>query len=373
MHLTNPEYSNYDFLKLINAMMQSDDMLNLSQNPWLPLQVGKLMHWPVMGLLFMAGENPVAWFAAVNTGREWFAVPHFNNGSFWLDTTSLQGWLNEHLPDYQLEEKTFFNNFINKVQWFKRNSGNDQLWVISLEPRDFDPLPELGKSQPLLRHRCYLPLSPNTSGHKTDSLLRLENTVEQQWLSFHGQLRYKIGKCQRNGIEIRIGGIELLHDFYKAYRINIHHLGSMGLPEVFFKSLLEKYPGGISRVLVAFYKNEPVGSAIMITWLHFAENPWFATLRPYNRYYVSYLLHWEMIKLAIGDKCRQYSFGHSSKGSGVHRYKQQWGAFDRTIYMNSNEPVSDSLNKMQYLRHVIRLLPLSWVKQLDAFAAGRYY
>lgn len=373
MQFFRTNISTFDFEPLIVAMAESDSELNLSQNPFLPGLIGKTMNWPVVRLLFLAGDRPVAWFAAINTQKEWFSLPHFNNGAFWFHKTNLNNWILQHHPGYPIDDEIFFRHFINREKWYDKTSGLDQMWVVSLNPDDLDDWSQEYFSIPNLRYRCYLPLLPNTLGHKTDSLLRLKEKDDLQWKSFTRDVRYKIGKAARIGITIRGGGVELLEDFYTVYRRNIHQLGSIGLPFHFFSVLMTNYTGGTATVLVAYFGDKPVGSAILLSWLHYAENPWFATLRKFNRLFVSYSLHWEMIRLAIQDGCKVYSFGHSTKESGVHHYKHQWGALDRTIYLNSNEPLKDELKKIQYLRRIIRLLPLSFAKRMDALVAGKYY
>lgn len=373
MIIYNPDYSTYDFTNLINSMRRYDDLLNLGQNPWLPLQVSKAMQWKVAGVLFLAEKNPVAWFSAVFTGREFFSIPHFNNGSFWCDKVTLRQWLNNHSVNMHVNESIFFNRFINREQWFRFDIDNNQLTVISLEAKDFCSSVITANPLAILRYRCYLPLSAFHFNHKTDSVLKLEPTVEGQWRSFRRKIRYKIGKAERSGFVIRNDGIDLLNDFYEVYRKNIHHLGSMGLPIQFFQKLCENSFNGNMRIFVAYFNEKPVGSAILMSWLHFAENPWFASINAYNHFYLTYLLHWEMMKQAILSQCGRYSFGHSTIGSSVHYYKRQWGATDRTIFLNSSKKQSDNSGKIKYLRNVIRHLPLSLVKQLDKFIAKRFY
>jgi hypothetical protein len=80
-----------------------------------------------------------------------------------------------------------------------------------------------------------------------------------------------------------------------------------------------------------------------------------------------------MIKQSIAAGCSLYSFGYSTNESGTHRYKQQWGVTDRIIYLNSSEEITDRLAKKQYLRRIIKLIPMPLVRCFDRFIAGRYY
>lgn len=368
---SNPD--NYSYSILIKAIAGSGSEINLSQNPQLPLLIAKTMNWPVVSLLFLADEKPVGWFAALNTGKEWFSLPHYNNGAFCLDKPAIESWLVKHQVSAPIDGPWFFNHFVNKEEYFQRIQSASNLIVITLEPNDFKIILQPEQPNFRLRHRNYLPLSVNRLDHKTDSLLYLKESMDAQMNAFPAGINYKIRKALRNGVTTRTGGAELLNDFYQVYRQNIYHLGSFGLPKHFFEVLMNDYSGGKAQIVIADYHGKQVGGAILLTWLHFAENPWFATNRSHNHLYTSYLLHYEMMKSAIGAGCRIYSFGYSTKGSGVHRYKQQWGTTERTIFLNSNHPIADQLGKMQYLRRIIRKLPLPFTKLFDHYIATKYY
>lgn len=368
---TNP--GNYSYSRLIESIAGANSEINLSQNPELPALIGKTMNWPVVSLLFFADEQPVAWFSAVKTGKEWFSLPHYNNGAFWFGKKQLESWLVKNQRAVHVDESWFFDHFINKNEYFQTTNSASNLSIINLEPGDFMNVIQPVKPNFRFRHRSYLQLSENRLNHKTDSLLRLEESNDKQMNAFPSNINYKIRKALRNGITTRTGGIELLEDFYKVYRQNIYHLGSFGLPKHFFEMLMHDYSGGKAMIVIADFQGKPVGSAILLTWLHYAENPWFATHRSFNHLYTSYLLHSEMMKSAIEAGCRIYSFGYSTKGSGVHRFKQQWGTTDRTIFLNSNHPITDQIGKMQYLRGIIKKLPLAFSKLFDNYIATKYY
>jgi len=368
---TNP--GDYNYFKLIEAIAGAGYEINLSQNPQLPLLIAKTMKWQVESLLFLADEKPVGWFAALNTGKEWFSVPHFNNGAFWIDKQGLDHWLMKHQVSVPVDESWFFNHFVNREEYFQQIQSTYNLTVITLEPNDFKVIMQPGQTDFRLRHRSYLPFSISRLDHKTDSLLHLKENMDAQMVVFPSAISYKIRKAIRNGVTTRAGGVELLDDFYQVYRQNIYHLGSFGLPKRFFEVLMRDYSGGKAQIVIADYHGKPVGSAILLTWLHYAENPWFATQRSHNHLYTSYLLHYEMMKSAIGAGCRVYSFGYSNKGSGVHRFKKQWGTTDRTIFLNSNHRITDQLGKMQYLRRIIRKLPLAFSKLFDKYIATKFY
>lgn len=368
--ITNP--ATYDFTPLLAAITASGDEENLSLNPCLPFITGKAMGWPVTALLFEVNQTPVAWFAVLHTGKEWFSLPHYNNGAFWFDESGFNNLISKNQHPH-IDKRTFFELFILGGDGFDGSPKEDRLLIISPEPDKLNATAPLKTENERITQRSFSILSENYLSHKVDSSLKLAGSEETQCSLLHTGVRRKINKARKNGISIQTGGIELLKDFYSVYRRKIHELGSFGLPEDFFSLLLKDYQHGIIRIMIARHRGKVVGGALLMTTGGYAENPWFATLERHNRLYVSYLLHWEMIKTAIEAGCHTYSFGYSTRESGVHRYKQQWGTTDRTIFLNSTGPISDKLSKKQYLRSIIKRLPYSLIKKLDTYIAQRHY
>jgi hypothetical protein len=73
--------------------------------------------------------------------------------------------------------------------------------------------------------------------------------------------------------------------------------------------------------------------------------------------YASYVLHHAMIGDGINKKCHTYSFGRSTRRSGVHRFKQQWGAKDVPLMWAQYPAQKLNLRKQGWLGIVWKLLP----------------
>ena len=372
MRTTRLHPLDYDYRPLLQAMNAGGTCDNLSLNPCLPVITAKTMKWRSLSLLFVVAGKPLAWFSAINTGKEWFSLPHFNNGAYWFNHAALPSAIaqQEQAPN---DAVRFYQQFITGGDWFLQPPGEDQLWVIEMEEADFVQPEKPLKTSFELRVRHFLQLSSHNLSHKTDTRLALQSSPDQQLLAFPASVRRKIMKALRSNFRIETGGIELLHDFYTVYRKRIHGLGSFGLPYFFFEQLLQQYQHGKIQLVVARQGNKPVGSAVLMTFGSYAENPWFASVAEGNKSYVSYLLHFEMMKTAIAEGCKLYSFGYSTRGSSVHKYKQQWGGSDQTIFLSGTMPVVDKLAGKQYLRSLIKHCPLLLSKALDHYIALRYY
>jgi hypothetical protein len=372
MHTTphHPRHYNYRFL--LQAMNGGGTCDNLSINPCLPIITAKTMKWRSVSLIFVVAEKPLAWFSAINTGKEWFSLPHFNNGAYWFNPGALPSAIAQP-GKAPIDAVRFYQQFIAGGNWFIQPPEEDQLWEVEMEEADFlQPVrPSTASFQLKVRH--FLQLSSHNLSHKTDTQLSLQSSAALQLQAFPASVRRKIMKALRSNFHIETGGIELLHDFYTVYRNRIHGLGSFGLPYFFFEQLFQQYQHGKIQLVIARQGNKPVGSAVLMTFGSYAENPWFASVAEGNKNYVSYLLHFEMMKTAIAEGCTLYSFGYSTRGSSVHKYKQQWGGSDQTIFLSGTMPVVDKLAGKQYLRSLIKRCPLLLSKALDHYIAQRYY
>lgn len=202
---------------------------------------------------------------------------------------------------------------------------------------------------------------------KTASWLCLRKQMEDQMCAFSPNLRRKISKGKRNGFVVIWGGAELLHDFWLVYARHLDKLGSVAIPERFFANLLKGYTNGQASVFLIYHNNSIAGGAFNLAYQGFYENGWFATLHKHQKHYASYVLHHAMIEHAIHLHCHTYSFGRSTTGSGVHRFKQQWGARDIPLLWSQFPAQKLSLRKHTWLSRCWNLLPWTFRKY-----GGRY-
>lgn len=208
-----------------------------------------------------------------------------------------------------------------------------------------------------------LAISPDPGDtFKVSSWLKLNKPWYNDHLSWPGNLGRKIRKAHQEGLLVRRGGKEFLDLFYKVYEQRLHEIGSAALPLIFFKNLLERYPDPVlmadARIYVVFLNAEAVGGAFCLRYDNFMENTWFATLGRFQKSYVSYLLHAVMIEDAAKNGCMVYSFGRSTRGSGVHKFKKQWGAEDVALYWLRVPETNLSLKNFPGLMKWWRWVPL---------------
>ena len=208
---------------------------------------------------------------------------------------------------------------------------------------------------------------------KTTTFLPLQANADLQFQQFSSNLRRKIRKCTANKIGFKTGKSELIADFYWVYSRNMHRLGSPAQPLKWFSSLIEKYRNGEALICCAYLGEKVVGAAFMLEYQGFYEACWVSTIGKYNKLYVSYGLYWEMIRFAIEHDGTQFSFGRSTIGSGVHKFKLQWGGIDMQLFWNYSHPQGKNIRKFNFLPKLWKLMPYKVAKHLGPVVSGWFY
>jgi lipid II:glycine glycyltransferase (peptidoglycan interpeptide bridge formation enzyme) len=194
------------------------------------------------------------------------------------------------------------------------------------------------------------------SPHKVASWLSLD----KPFLPDSG-LRRKIKASENHGFEIINGGKELVTEFWTCYSQHLHRLGSLPLPKRFFTNLLSGFKEGLAEIFLLNHNGEVVGAACNIFVDGFYENVWFATTHTSQKLGSSYFLHAKMIEHAYHLGAEVYSFGRSTKGSGVHQFKRQWDTEDVSLLWIKKGRLIQGRYRLQSLSHIIKRMPYQWV------------
>lgn len=222
-------------------------------------------------------------------------------------------------------------------------------------------------------YRGFEPVSEFYTSDKTTSFLYLLPAKDEQFNSFKSNLKRKIRKANKNELITKNGRVELLEDFYNVYSMNMKYLGSPSLPKSFFSSLLSEYENGDAKIFIVYYKNKAVASSFLLSYQDFAENTWFASNRKFNHLYISYLLHWEMIKFSISKQLKIYSFGRSTTDGSVHYFKKQWGTKDIKLFWSYSEKQKLNIRKLKILAVIWKKIPFFITKRIESLIAKKIY
>ena len=150
-------------------------------------------------------------------------------------------------------------------------------------------------------------------------------------------------------------------------------LGSPSLSKKFFLNLIEYYKFGEVKVFLVYKNQEIIGGAIALSYNDFMEDCWLSTSSKYNHLYTSVLLYWEMIKDAIENNKKIFSFGRSTKGSSLLKFKGQWNPVEKQLYFSYSEKQKISLKKMTFLTKLWKLLPLRAANIIGPKIADKLY
>jgi FemAB-related protein (PEP-CTERM system-associated) len=176
-----------------------------------------------------------------------------------------------------------------------------------------------------LRHHGVAPLDLPARTHKVSLWLDLPSSEDALWSSFRSELRTDIRRRVKDGLEVRVTGLDGLDDFYRIYAINMRDLGTPVYPRAFFARILEEWPGS-GWIATCFFRGEAVASGFLLGFRGTLEIPWASSLRDMKSLRPNMLLYWECLRHAIGTGFVRFDFGRSTPGAGTFAFKKQWGA-----------------------------------------------
>jgi len=160
---------------------------------------------------------------------------------------------------------------------------------------------------------------------KVRMILRLPESSEVLMKSFKSKLRSQIKKPMKSGLRSKIGGPELLDDFYEVFLINMRDLGSPVHSKHLMKNVLGEFPDK-AEILMIYKENQPLACSLVAEFRGMLENPWASALREYGRLSPNMLLYWAMLEHACDRGCQYFDLGRSTPNEGTYKFKAQWGA-----------------------------------------------
>ncbi|MEQ8848756.1 GNAT family N-acetyltransferase [Botrimarina sp.] len=201
--------------------------------------------------------------------------------------------------------------------------------------------------------------------------LRLPAGADALWSGLSAKVRNQVRKSQKSGVEVDRGGAELVGAFYKIYSQNMRDLGSPSHSRAFFEELCGAL-GDAAAVYVARAAGEPVGAGLVLANGDAADIPWASSLRASNSLCVNHGLYWRVLADAADDGRAWFRFGRSTRDSGQHRFKRQWGAQDAPLAWfrhgrvadDDGSPADAPSRALDAAQQVWRRLPLSVSRRL---------
>lgn len=225
---------------------------------------------------------------------EWISVPFLDHGGILADS---------HETGTFLLEKTW-----------NRIKENENSTVLCLRQDDaFNAASlQLGHHSPEIfteKIRLAIPLAPDR---------------ETMMAVFPSKLRSQIKKGIKNNLHWKVGGEELLTDFYTVFARNMRDLGSPVHSRNFYTSLFQTFPERVT-VCMIYHDEIPAAGGIVFRFKQRLVNPWASSIREYRHLNTNMLLYWQMIGHGCDLGLKYFDMGRSSQGASTYRFKKQWG------------------------------------------------
>lgn len=159
--------------------------------------------------------------------------------------------------------------------------------------------------------------------------LNVENKKEDEiFKNFASKTRYNIRLAIKKGVKVEEKNESGIDEFYTLMQETGKRDNFRTRPKEYFQKILREFPYE-TKIYIAYYEEEPISAIMPIIY---GNKMWYlygASSNKHRNLMSTYLLQWEMIKLAIKNNCKVYDFRGVSmeKGEkdGLYRFKKGFG------------------------------------------------
>lgn len=182
-----------------------------------------------------------------------------------------------------------------------------------------------------IRQAQVLPIAWRCKDHKVSMRLSLPSDFQVLFKSFPAKLRSQIRRPQKEGMAVKIGGPELVDEFYGVFSRNMRDLGTPVYGKEFFRTILMTFPKETAVCSVS-WNGRVVAAGFVYSFREMMEIPWASSDRRFDRLAPNMLLYSSVLEYACQQGCKVFDFGRSTVDSGTYRFKEQWGAKPVPLY-----------------------------------------
>jgi FemAB-related protein (PEP-CTERM system-associated) len=267
----------------------------------------------------------------LRSGWSQLAQDVFGHRAIFFEARATDGRLSGILPVVQ--QRGLLGNFATSVPFFNYGGAlaEDDATALALMGRARQQTRELGCSYLELRDVKARASDWEVRTDKAAMILELPSTREALSKQLGSKLRSQIKRADRENIEIRRGGAELLDAFYAVFARNMRDLGTPVYPKRFFRRILERFAGD-TQIIVIELRGLPAAVGFLVFDGASVEIPWAACRADAKPLGMNMKLYWELLCVAVERAARSFDFGRSTIDSGTYKFKQQWGAEPRQLY-----------------------------------------
>lgn len=266
------------------------------------------------------------------------------------------------LPLVNLKSR-LFGNFVVSMPYFNYGGilANNEETASRLVEAAGDWADSFSADHMELRHLKASGMEIPKREEKVTFWLPLPKDPDQLWGGFKPKVRAQIRRPEQLSPkpQVRIGGQELLDDFYRVFARNMRDLGTPVYAKRFFHEILRSQ-GTDARLVVIYLEEKPVGCAFLIGFRNRMEIPWASTLRETNPLGINMMMYWEILRFTIAAGYEIFDFGRCSRDSGTYRFKQQWGAMPLPLVWEYRLPSGKQLPALNPDNPKFRLMIAVW-------------
>lgn len=194
---------------------------------------------------------------------------------------------------------------------------------------------------------------------KISMTVPLQRDPEKLWGSFTSKHRTNIRRAVKNGLEVKFGGIELLHDFYSVIERSWRSLGTPLYSINYFRKVLQTFPGN-TRIAVCHVAGRPAAATMDGLWQSTVEGMWAGVDPEMRHLQPNYVLYWELLRASCEAGFDMYHLGRSTANSGAETFKEKWGASPTQLYWYFHRPQSGEMPGLNVDNPKYRLAIAAW-------------
>ncbi len=324
---------------------------------------------------YLAGQPDATLFHHPGWGRVMNAV--YGNGCVYL--TARRGDRTVGVLQVVDKRSRLFGRYLCSLPYFDASGilADDPETAQALLSRARALREERGVQWVELRQESMIDGSLPVRTDKITLWLALPGSPEELWQALKPKVRNQVRKAEKEGLTVHRGGPELLDEFYAIYLRTMRDLGSPPHSRLFFREIFSGFSAS-ARLVVARQGERPVAAGLMLCDRHSVHVPWAASDWRVSDLCGNMLLYWSMLSDACDRKAGRFDFGRSTRDSGTHRFKKQWGAEEVPLYWQYLLPEGAELpglrhdsRKYAFMEACWRRLPLSVVRVLGPRIIGK--
>ena len=215
--------------------------------------------------------------------------------------------------------------------------------------------------------------------HRSDAaltaVLSLEQGPEALWKGFRSEIRNRIRKAERAGLEPRSGSGEF-EGFYDVLAANMHRKGTPTYGRPFLRSLLTAF-GDRAEILTLRHNGRVIAGAFVVEHRGVVNVPFVSARAEFFALAPANLLYWEIMRRGCGRGMTTLDFGRSFRDTSNLDFKTRFGAAivpQPFLFAHSGAPphVEPGDPSVQRLVRVWQSLPRGLADRLGPWICGRF-